>query len=121
MPRVVHFELPADDPERAVTFYKNVFNWEINKWEGPIDYWLVMTGKEGEPGIDGAIGRRSEMMGYVNTVDVPDVDEFTSKVVASGGEVVMPKNAVPGVGWLVYCKDTEGNIFGMMQEDMSAK
>ena len=54
-------------------------------------------------------------------VDVPNVDEFTAKVVASGGEVIMPKMAVPRVGWMVYCKDTEGNIFGMMQADTSAK
>ena len=121
MLRVVHFELPADDPERAVKFYQDVFNWKIDKWEGPIDYWLVMTGKEGEPGIDGAIGRRSEMMGYVNMVDVPSVDEFTGKIVTAGGEVVMPKSPVPGVGYMAYCKDTEGNIFGIMQEDPSAQ
>ncbi|HPT75026.1 MAG TPA: VOC family protein, partial [Methanomassiliicoccaceae archaeon] len=55
MPRVIHFEIPAEDPERAVEFYKKVFGWKIDKWEGPIDYWLVMTGENDEPGINGAI------------------------------------------------------------------
>ena len=121
MLRVVHFELPADDPERAVRFYREVFNWKIEKWGGPVDYWLVTTGKDKEAGINGAIGRREQMIGYVNTIDVPSVDEFTDKVTASGGEVVMPKWPVPGVGYVAYCKDPEGNIFGIMQEDPSAR
>ena len=120
MLRVVHFELPTDDPERSAKFYRDVFNWKIEKWEGPVDYWLVTTGKDEEPGINGAIGRRDQMMGYVNTIDVPSVDDFISKVEASGGEVVMSKQAVPGVGYVAYCKDTEGNIFGLMEEDPSA-
>jgi len=65
MPRVVHFEFYVDDPERAVKFYQEVFGWKITKWEGPVDYWLVTTGEEGEPGIDGAIARRT------NGVDQP--------------------------------------------------
>ena len=54
MPRVVHFEIHADDPQRAANFYQNVFGWQINKWEGPEDYWLVTTGADNEPGINGA-------------------------------------------------------------------
>ena len=57
----------------------------------------------------------------VNTVDVTSVDEFTQKVVKAGGKVVMPKTTVPGVGYLIYCADTEGNVFGMMQSDPSAR
>ena len=58
MPRVVHFELPADDPQRAVGFYEKVFGWTITKWEGPFDYWLVTTGSDDELGINGAITPR---------------------------------------------------------------
>jgi uncharacterized protein len=120
MLRVTHFELPADDPDRAVAFYQKVFGWQITKWEGPIDYWLVMTGKD-EPGIDGAIMRRESVTGTTNTIDVPSVDEFIQKVAAAGGKAVTQKMAIPGIGYFAYCMDTEGNLFGIMQEDPAAK
>jgi predicted enzyme related to lactoylglutathione lyase len=121
MPRVVHFEIPADDPERAVAFYAKVFGWKVQKWDGPIDYWLVTTGEPDTPGIDGGITRREGGATVANTIDVPSVDEYVQKVTDAGGEVVLPKTAVPGVGWLAYLKDTEGNMFGIMTSDMDAK
>jgi predicted enzyme related to lactoylglutathione lyase len=122
MPRVVHFEIPADNPERAVEFYSNVFGWSVNKWEGPMDYWLIISGGSDEPGIDGAIIKREEMVTtVVNTVSVPSVDEFMTKVTTNGGKVLMPKTAVPGVGHFTYCQDTEGNMFGIIEEDESVK
>jgi predicted enzyme related to lactoylglutathione lyase len=119
MLRVTHFELPADDPERAVAFYQKVFGWKINKWEGPVDYWLITTG-ENASGINGAIMRRENVTNTVNTVDVPSLDEFSQKVVAAGGKVMTPKTAIPGVGYFAYCTDTEGNLFGIMQDDPAA-
>ena len=118
MARLIHFEVPASDPERAVSFYQDVFDWEINKWDGPQEYWLIKTGEAPEPGIDGAITRRSEgFSSVVNTVGVASVDEVVGKVEANGGTVVMPKMAVPTVGWLAYCADPEGNMFGIMESD----
>lgn len=121
MSRVVHFEIGADDPERAVSFYANVLGWNIMKWDGPQDYWLVGTGPHEQPGIDGAIFPRNPQFNVnCNTVDVTDVDAAVARVTANGGRVEMPKMAVPGIGWLAYCVDTEGNLFGMMQADPSA-
>lgn len=121
MPRVIHFELAAERPERAVKFYEQAFGWKIEKWAGPMDYWLVMTG-EGEPGIDGAIMPREEPVAHtVNTIGVPSVDEFMAKVTAAGGKVLGPKSTIPGVGYHAYCQDTEGNVFGIMQDDPSAR
>ena len=121
MPRVVHFEIPADEPERASKFYKDVFNWDIQKWDGPEDYWLVGTGDRSQLGIDGGIlKRRHPEQPPANTIDVSSVDDFAQKITESGGQIVVPKMPVPGIGWLAYCKDTEGNIFGIMQEDRSA-
>lgn len=128
MNRPVHFEIHADNPERAVAFYANVFGWEIMKWDGPIPYWLVGTGKS-EPGINGAILPRrgpapaegQPVNSYVVTVDVPSCDDAVASIVAHGGTIALPKMVVPGVGWLAYAKDTEGNIFGTMQADPSAK
>lgn len=120
MPRVVHFEISADDPERAVNFYRDVFGWEFRRWEGEEeDYYLVLTG-EG-PGIDGGLFRRREVVGHVNTVDVPDLDAFLEKVVAAGGTITIPKMPIPGLGWLAYVQDTEQSVVGLMQNDPTAK
>lgn len=126
MARVVHFEIHAGDTQRAVNFYEAVFDWKFQKWEGPMEYWMVITGPDNQPGINGGLmPRRGEVDGqaviaYVCTVDVASVDDSTSTVLSNGGQVVVPKMPIPGVGWLVYCKDTEGNIFGMMQSDTNA-
>jgi predicted enzyme related to lactoylglutathione lyase len=121
MPRVVHFEISADDPERAAKFYTEVFGWKIVKWNGPQDYWLVTTGEAPETGINGGIFRRKGPVGWVDTIQVDSVDAYADKVVAAGGKVVVPKMPIPGIGWLVYCQDSEGSVFGMMQGDASAK
>lgn len=127
MPRVVHFEIHAGDPDRAVNFYSTVFGWSFQKWEGPMDYWLITTGPNDQPGINGGLVRRQgeidgqAVIAYVCTVDVTDIDGATETALANGAQVVVPKMPIPGVGWLVYCKDTEGNIFGMMQADPNAQ
>jgi predicted enzyme related to lactoylglutathione lyase len=121
MPRVVHFDIPADDPDRAAKFYQEVFGWKISKWAGPMDYWLVSTGEPAERGIDGGLTRRAHAgAATVNTIDVPSVDDFVSRIEKSGGKVVAPKMPIPGVGYLAYCLDTEGNTFGVMQAEPNA-
>ena len=121
MSRIVHFEIPADDPERAIKFYEKVFDWQIEKWDGPIEYWLIMTGEEDKPGIDGGLARREDpTTGVENTIDVKDLDASLANVKANGGKVIRPKMAVPGVGWMAYIKDTEGNVFGLMESDTKA-
>jgi predicted enzyme related to lactoylglutathione lyase len=118
MPRIVHFELSADDPERAVRFYEQVFGWKSQKWDGPSDYWLVQTGPEDEPGIDGAIQRRADgLADLANVVEVPSIDDALAKVTDSGGTIVYPKTAIPGVGNVAYFADTEGNVLGMIEGD----
>jgi predicted enzyme related to lactoylglutathione lyase len=118
--RIVHFEVMAENPVRAVEFYTKVFGWQISKWDGPQEYWLVTTGKD-TPGIDGGIAKSEDQPSTINTIDVASVDEMAQKVLKHGGRVVVPKMPVPGVGYLVYCQDTEGIVFGMMQMDTSAQ
>jgi len=121
MSRIVHFEIPADDPQRAIKFYEKVFDWQIEKWDGPIEYWLIMTGEEDKPGIDGGLARREDpTVGVENTIDVKNLDASLEDVKANGGKVIRPKMAVPGEGWMAYINDTEGNIFGLMQSDPNA-
>ena len=127
MPRVVHFEIHAADPERAVNFYQKLFGWTFQKWEGPMEYWLVTTGPDDQPGINGGLmPRQGEIDGqaviaYVCTVDVENLDASVQTAIDNGGQIALPKMPIPGMGWLAYCKDTEGNIFGMMQGDPNAK
>ncbi len=119
--KVIHFEIPADNPERAGKFYEKVFKWKIEKWEGPMDYWLVTAGDEKEPGINGAIALKENLAATTNTINVPSVDDFIKKIKDAGGKVLQGKMAVPGVGYMAYCVDTEGNMFGIMQMDKDAK
>jgi predicted enzyme related to lactoylglutathione lyase len=127
MPRVIHFEVHADQPERAIQFYSKILGWQFQKWEGPQEYWIITTGPKSQPGIDGGLVRRrgsqsgDAVIAYVCTVDVSNVDTYAKKVTDAGGQIVVPKMLIPGVGWLIYCKDSEGNIFGMMQADAGVK
>jgi predicted enzyme related to lactoylglutathione lyase len=129
MSRVVHFEIHAENPQRAVRFYTAVFGWTIKKWDGPVDYWLVTTGPADQRGIDGGLVIRrgpapaegQPVNAYVCTIGVASVDGTIAKVKASGGTIALDKMPVPGVGWLAYAKDTEGNIFGVPQPDATAR
>ena len=129
--RPVHFEIHAGNPERAVTFYTDVFGWEIKKWEGgQMEYWMVMTGAKDEPnGINGGLLRRKgdapaegqAVNAYVTTMIVENYDATAAKIIAAGGTEAMPKMALAGMAWQGYYKDTEGNIFGIHQPDPNAK
>jgi predicted enzyme related to lactoylglutathione lyase len=129
MGRVIHFEIHAEQPERAVKFYTDLFGWEITKWGGPIDYWVLKTGPDGQPGINGGLLRRHgpgplEMQAvnaYVCTVSVTAIDDAIKAIPSHGGTIALAKMPVPGIGWLAYGKDTEGNLFGVMQPDPTAK
>jgi len=130
MNRVIHFDIHADNPARAARFYTDVFGWEIKKWEGggmEMEYWMIMTGSEKEPGIDGGLSKRMEPLSgtgvraYICTIGVSSVDEYAKKIEKAGGTIVMPKMQLMGVGWFVQAKDTEGNLFSLIEEDKMAK
>lgn len=119
MPRPIYFDMTADNPERAAMFYGDVFGWTFQKWDGPMDYWMVTTGADG-PGIDGGLSRRSNGNAGYNTIDVPSVDDYVTRITGAGGTVIMAKSPIPGVGWFAACADTEGNSFGIMESDPNA-
>ena len=118
MARVIHFEIPISDPERAAQFYRKVFNWKIERWAGPMEYWMVTTGKDG-PGIDGGFMKRPGPV--TNTIGVESLDSAMEAVKNAGGKVVVEKAAIPTVGYFAHCEDTEGNPFGLMQADANAR
>ena len=114
LPRVVHFEINAVKPEKLARFYEIIFGWKFEKWKGPMDYWMIMTG-ENEIGIDGGLARRTEnSLQPVNTISVVSIGNYLKKIKQNNGTIVVPKQAIPGVGWTAYFKDPEGNAFGLM-------
>ena len=115
MPRFVHIDISADDPERAAQFYRDVFGWTVTKLDGPVPYWLIATGTD--PGeIGGGIGQRSESwQTVIPTIDVDSVDDYQTKLEAAGGTVVTPKQLIPGVGHLMNFRDPEGNVFSILE------
>jgi len=120
--RPTHFEIPAENVERAIAFYSAVFGWKFQKWDGPMPYWLITTGPDGEPGINGGLLKKEHPnQPVVNTSMVADIDKTLADVAAHGGTQAVPKMAIPGMGWLAYCLDTEGLMFGIMQADTTAK
>lgn len=116
MGRIIHFEIPADDVARASAFYEKAFGWKIQAWGGPIEYHLIETGPRETPGIDGAImPREAPVDRVVNTVGVDDIEAARAAVRAAGGELVSDVSDIPDVGKFCYCRDTEGNLLGLMQ------
>jgi predicted enzyme related to lactoylglutathione lyase len=122
MSRVIHFEIPAAEPERAAAFYGKVFGWKFDKWPGPMEYWMVATGKDGDPGINGGMMRKpGGIASTTNTIGVESVDGAVEAVLKAGGKSIMPKTPIPTIGYFAYCEGTEGNVFGVMQADPNAK
>jgi uncharacterized protein len=122
MIKVEHFEIPADDTDRVLNFYKTVFGWEVNPVPG-IDYIrLLATRVDGKMtserpfDINGAIiQRNNEVSGPVVTISVDDMDAILNKISKTGGEVLRGKTEFGNRGYTAYFKDTEGNVMGLWQ------
>jgi predicted enzyme related to lactoylglutathione lyase len=123
MATIVHFDLPADDPPRAMAFYRELFGWKFEKSEGPFEYYLIeTTGLDGSPGPGGGMGRRGAPdQRIMNYIGVADLDASLARVEALGGTITMPRATVPGFGYLAIATDTEGNAFGLWEEDAEAR
>ena len=128
---IVHFEIPADQPERAVEFYRELFGWDIKKFEGSVaggmEYWMVQTvptdaeGRPARPGVNGGLMRRMYPdQPLINYINVENVEESVRRAERLGAKVLMGKTPVPGMGWFAQLTDTEGNLFAMWENDMSA-
>ena len=121
-----HFAINADDLARARRFYEGVFGWKFEPW-GPPNFLLIKTGTDKEPGIQGALQGRRElvpgkrMIGYECSIGVDDVDQVAAAVRANGGRVLMERVTIVGVGHLIFFEDTEGNVAGAMQYDPKAE
>ena len=121
MTRVVHFEIEADEPQRAISFYAGVFHWRFSKWDGPQDYWYIETGASDRRGIDGGlIPRRDPVHGgganaWVCTVEVASLDDALQAIRRHGGTVREGDVTIPAVGRLAYCNDSEGNRFSVIE------
>jgi len=123
MGRVIHFEIHAEDTDRAEAFYTGLFGWTAERYGGPVDYRVLTTGPDGSLGINGAILARQgdgpaesePVNAFVCTIEVDSIEETERAVPEAGGQQVVERMEVPGVGQLSYFKDTEGNIFGALE------
>ena len=128
MAKVIHFEIHASDPPALISFYSALFGWEFRRW-GDMSYWLIQTEKEPSGGIGGGLVLRkgspppsgAPVSGYICTIQVAALDDVVAQAQKLGGTVALPRAPIPGVGWLAYIKDPDGNIFGLMQTDPAAK
>jgi predicted enzyme related to lactoylglutathione lyase len=124
MARVNHFEIYAENPEAVRPFYESVFGWKFSKFEGgPLEYWLITTGEDKDPGINGGMARPREGQspGTINTVAVQSLNQTIKKIEECGGKICVPKMAIPKIGWLAYAEDPGGNVFGIIEPDSNAK
>lgn len=120
MSRIVHFEIPSDQPEKAIDFYSRTFGWKATRF-GTHEYWLVSTGDDDKPGINGGIMKKNHPQQPVtNSIKVADLSEALKSIEANGGKVVVPRAPIPGVGYYAYFTDPDGNIMGVMQDDRNA-
>lgn len=114
--RIVHFEIPANQPEALTQFYGNLFGWKFQKatMPGP-EYWLCTTGSDG-PGINGAIMQRQHpQQPWMNYVDVASIDAALEKATKLGAKVALPKNTLPGMGAYAAIIDPQGNLCGLWE------
>ena len=123
MDKVVHFEIPADDVERAQKFYKTVFGWEIDRIP-EMDYSMVRTVKVGEDrmpvergAINGGMMKRDRVRSPVITIQVDNIEEAIEKAKKEGGRLVIGKESAGDMGFTAYVKDTEGNVIGLWQSN----
>ena len=122
MDKVVHFEIPADELERAQKFYKRVFGWEMNAVPG-MEYIMLGTtptnenGMPQEPGAinGGMLKRQRPVTSPLITINVQDIEDKLKNIKKMGGEVVRGKMQVGDMGYSAYFKDTEGNTIGLWQ------
>jgi uncharacterized protein len=122
MPTIVHFDIATDNPQRAKQFYGSLFDWKMEGPPGMPDYYLIQTSDlAGKPGVGGGLGKRGDPSQRITVYfGVDRIEEYSRKVTELGGKIIMPKVPVPGWGYLATCVDTEGNAFGLWQEDKNA-
>jgi uncharacterized protein len=117
MPSIAHFEIPFDDVERAKKFYTELFGWKLESYPG-MEYWMI----DAQKGIGGGMMKRQHPdQKITDYFGVTSVSDFSAKVEKLGGKILMPKMAVPKMGYFAVCMDTEGNVFGLWEEDPQAK
>jgi len=114
----MHFAIMAREPQKVVDFYSTVLDWKFEKQDHPgTDYWLVTTGDEQTPGINGGLASGDPIGAVVNTIGVADMDATLQKVEENGGKIILPREPLPGMGMYATFEDPAGNQFGLMQAD----
>lgn len=118
MSTIIHFDISADDLQRAKKFYEKLFGWSFTKFpNSPQEYFLIETASaSGEKGITGGMAKREKAYQKItNFIQVNSIDKSMADVVKLGGQIMEPKTTIPNIGFIAGCKDTEDNIFGLIE------
>jgi predicted enzyme related to lactoylglutathione lyase len=125
MNNIAFFEIQATEPEKLVHFYREIFGWQFSRQPGmPIEYWRIVT-----DGMNGGLLKRpaktppteSGTNAFVCSIEVENFDKTASKIMQHGGQIALPKFAVPGTCWQGYFVDIDGNTFGIFEVDANAR
>ena len=125
MPTVQHFEIAVDEVQRAQEFYQKVFGWTMQKMTNAVrpeeDYWIFETkDDDGNQGLSGGMMKRqSPRQTVTNYISVSSIDEYSSKIHQSGGQVIIPKTILPDMGYIAICLDSENNMFGLFEQKIN--
>ena len=124
---IVHFEIPANDIEKLKKFYMDLFGWSMNRYPGPATYYMIGTVPVDEktmmplrPGVNGGMYEKKDASVHelaipLNHISVESVEEYSKKVIALGGKILVPKTEIPTIGWWAMAEDPEGNRFGLLE------
>lgn len=123
---LTHFAINADDVEATRTFYEQALGWTFHPW-GPPGFYQIQTGPDDDPGVGGAMQQRRELIdgtptiGVEPTFEVDDLDAATTAVAAAGGETLMERFTISGVGHLMFFRDPSGNAIGLIERQTDAE
>jgi hypothetical protein len=112
---LVFFAIHAEDLPKTQRFYEKVFGWKFQPW-GPPGFLLIETGDKSDPGIQGALQKRHDLVpgqrvtGYECTIGTNDIDATEAAVIKNGGKIILPKCEIPTVGYLIKIQDPDGNV-----------
>ncbi|WP_088041375.1 VOC family protein [Bacillus sp. EAC] len=122
MGKILRFELQVPNIEQAIDFYTNSFGWKFEKMPGQQEYYFIITGDSNKKGIDGGLMASPDgQTRTTNSIEVESIDESIENVIQHGGKIVVPKTAIPSMGYFAYFIDNQGLLFGLSQEDFNAK
>lgn len=119
---IVHYEIPAKNPEKLSKFYANTLGWKFKDSRMPnMKYWMISRTNSPKSGIGGMYKKTAAKQIPTNYISVTNIDSAISRIKKNGGRITTPKQAIPQMGWSAQAEDPEGNALGLFQFDKKVK